>query len=29
MAASGGLTRLYNIEGGTEAWIKAGYPVEK
>jgi rhodanese-related sulfurtransferase len=29
MAAATGLTRLYNLEGGTEAWIKAGYPVEK
>jgi len=29
MAAAAGLTRLHNVEGGTEAWIKAGYPVEK
>jgi len=29
MAAAAGLTRLQNVEGGTEAWIKAGYPVEK
>ena len=29
MAAATGLTRLYNLEGGTEAWIKAGLPVEK
>jgi rhodanese-related sulfurtransferase len=29
MAAAVGLTRLFNLEGGTEAWIKAGYPVEK
>jgi rhodanese-related sulfurtransferase len=29
MAAAAGLTRLYNLEGGTEAWIKAGEPVEK
>jgi len=29
MAAAAGLTRLYNLEGGTEAWIKAGLPVEK
>jgi rhodanese-related sulfurtransferase len=29
MAAAAGLTRLYNVEGGTEAWINAGYPVEK
>jgi len=29
MAAAAGLTRLFNVEGGTEAWIKAGEPVEK
>lgn len=29
MAAAAGLTRLYNLEGGTEAWIKAGEPVDK
>ena len=29
MAAAAGLTRLFNLEGGTEAWIKAGFPVEK
>ncbi|HEU4760195.1 MAG TPA: rhodanese-like domain-containing protein [Dehalococcoidia bacterium] len=29
MAAAAGFTRLYNLEGGTEAWIKAGLPVEK
>ena len=29
MAAATGLTRLFNLEGGTEAWIKAGYPVVK
>jgi rhodanese-related sulfurtransferase len=29
MAAAAGLTQLYNLEGGTEAWIKANYPVEK
>jgi rhodanese-related sulfurtransferase len=29
MAAAAGLTELYNLEGGTEAWIKAGQPVEK
>lgn len=28
MAAAAGLTRLYNLEGGTEAWIKANLPVE-
>jgi rhodanese-related sulfurtransferase len=27
-AASAGFKDLYNVEGGTEAWIKAGYPVE-
>jgi rhodanese-related sulfurtransferase len=29
MAAAAGLTRLFNLEGGTEAWIKAGQPVER
>jgi rhodanese-related sulfurtransferase len=29
MAAAAGLTRLYNLEGGLEAWLKAGLPVEK
>ncbi|MDO8614646.1 MAG: rhodanese-like domain-containing protein [Dehalococcoidia bacterium] len=29
MAAAAGLTRLFNLEGGTEAWTKAGLPVEK
>ena len=29
MAAAAGLTRLFNLEGGTEAWVKAGNPVEK
>ncbi len=29
MAAAAGLTRLFNLEGGTEAWIKAGNPVEE
>lgn len=29
MAAAAGLTRIYNLEGGTEAWIKSGRPVEK
>ncbi len=28
-AAALGLTRIFNIEGGTEGWIKKGYPVEK
>lgn len=27
-AASLGFDKLYNVEGGTEAWIKAGYDVE-
>jgi rhodanese-related sulfurtransferase len=31
MAAAGGLPaeRLYNLEGGTDAWKKAGEPVEQ
>lgn len=29
MAAASGLTRLFNLEGGTEAWIAAGLPVDK
>ena len=29
MAAAAGLTRLFNLEGGTEAWIKSGQRVEK
>jgi rhodanese-related sulfurtransferase len=29
MAAAAGLTRLYNLEGGTDAWVKAGQPVAK
>jgi len=28
MAAAAGLTRLYNLEGGTDAWIKSGNSVE-
>ena len=28
-AASAGFKDLYNVEGGTEAWIKAGYAVDK
>jgi rhodanese-related sulfurtransferase len=28
MAAAVGLTRLYNLEGGIEAWKKQGLPVE-
>jgi rhodanese-related sulfurtransferase len=27
-AAALGFKELYNVEGGTEAWIKAGYQVE-
>jgi rhodanese-related sulfurtransferase len=27
-AAAAGFRDLFNVEGGTEAWIKAGYPVE-
>jgi rhodanese-related sulfurtransferase len=27
-AASLGFKELFNVEGGTEAWIKAGYQVE-
>ncbi|HXH21218.1 MAG TPA: rhodanese-like domain-containing protein [Dehalococcoidia bacterium] len=27
-AAAAGFRDLYNVEGGTEAWIKAGYPTE-
>lgn len=27
-AAALGFENLYNVEGGTEAWIKAGYAVE-
>ena len=29
MAAAAGLTRLYNLEGGTDAWVKAGLTVDK
>ena len=28
-AASAGLTRLYNVEGGHDAWEAAGYPMER
>jgi rhodanese-related sulfurtransferase len=27
-AASLGFTDLFNVEGGTDAWIKAGFAVE-
>ena len=29
MAAAAGLTELYNIEGGTDAWRTAGKPIDK
>jgi rhodanese-related sulfurtransferase len=29
MAAAAGLTRIFNLEGGTESWIKSGEPVDK
>lgn len=29
MAAAMGLEHIYNLEGGTVAWIKAGLPIEK
>jgi rhodanese-related sulfurtransferase len=29
MAAAAGLTRLFNLEGGTDAWVAAGQPVDK
>ncbi len=28
MAAAAGFTRLYNMEGGIDAWVKEGYPIE-
>ena len=28
-AAAAGFTDLYNVEGGTEAWVEAGLPTEK
>jgi rhodanese-related sulfurtransferase len=28
-AASLGLERVYNLEGGMQAWRQLGYPVEK
>ncbi|PZC49460.1 MAG: Rhodanese-related sulfurtransferase [Chloroflexi bacterium] len=27
-AAAAGFTKLYNVEGGTEAWVAAGLPTE-
>ena len=29
MAAAVGFKTLYNLEGGTDAWIKAGFPVSQ
>ncbi len=29
MAAAAGLKRLYNLEGGTDAWVKSGQPVAR
>lgn len=29
MAAAAGLTRIFNLEGGTDAWVKGGLPVDK
>ena len=29
MAAAVGLTNLYNLEGGTDAWVKSGFPVAR
>jgi rhodanese-related sulfurtransferase len=29
MAAAVGFKTLYNLEGGTDAWVRAGYPVSK
>ena len=29
MAAAGGLTRLFNLEGGTDGWVAAGEAVDK
>jgi len=28
-AAAAGKANLYNIDGGTESWVKSGLPVEK
>ena len=28
MAAAIGLTRIYNLEGGTHEWVRRGYPIE-
>jgi len=29
MAAALGMERVYNLEGGTNAWAKAGLPIER
>jgi rhodanese-related sulfurtransferase len=29
MAAAAGLTRLFNLEGGTDGWVAAGEAVDK
>lgn len=29
MAAAAGLTRLFNLEGGTDGWVAAGQTVDK
>jgi rhodanese-related sulfurtransferase len=29
MAAAVGFKTLYNLEGGTDAWVRAGYPVSR
>jgi rhodanese-related sulfurtransferase len=29
MAAAVGMKTLYNLEGGTDAWMRAGYPVAR
>ncbi len=29
MAAAVGFQNLFNLEGGTDAWVKAGNPVAK
>jgi rhodanese-related sulfurtransferase len=29
MAAAAGLNRLFNLDGGTDAWIKAGMPADR
>jgi rhodanese-related sulfurtransferase len=28
-AAASGLIRLFNVEGGHDAWVAAGYPMER